>query len=62
MAGKLLVYFLISSFTFIPTCAKLRYCDKVFDLLNRTDESFSTCHWQDTGNVSDLDTCPVTSQ
>ena len=58
MAERLLLYFFISSFFFIATCGKLRYCDKVFDLLNRTDESFSTCHWGDTGHVSDLESCP----
>ena len=57
MAKRFICFFVVI-FQFLSTNGKLRYCDRVFDLLNRTDESFSTCHWQDTGHVSDLDTCP----
>ena len=53
---KFLVVVFLSSYPLLIH-GRLRYCDKVFDLLNRTDESFSTCRWLEAGHVSELGPC-----
>ena len=35
----------------------VRYCDKVFDLLDRTDESWGRCRWSDSLSPDSLTDC-----
>ena len=35
----------------------VRYCDKVFDLVDRTDESWARCRWSDSLSPGSLTDC-----
>ena len=37
--------------------ADVRYCDRKFDLVNRSDESFERCRWLETMTTSGLSPC-----
>ena len=52
VAGAVVIFFPL-----LRCQADVIYCDKKFDLLNRTDESFERCRWLERISPSDLSEC-----